>query len=357
MIFFVTTERFARIVTKFIRNTKGRLKDTLRSLTYEELFFERAGPAGHYIFTDFDRLSRYERDTAAGFTLELRRAAPDAKILNDPTRAMERTPLLAALHRGGINDFAVTRVDTGDLPPQFPVFIRADDGYGLPDTGLIETREDFERALSDLENRGVPLKGRVAIGFAAEKGPNGRYRKYGAFNIGGTIVPQHLMQSDDWVVRRHVPEHTSADRLDESDQNIAEEMDYVTGNPHRKELLAAFRTGKIDFGRADYGIVGGRIQIYEINTNPGFPRFDLKDHRSERRDLLLGRLIDAFRAVDVPIGQRGRIYFKETRPRAHNLHLPRTRLPLSLARRVGDRLLRNRFRRDAPPTTSAQPCE
>ena len=42
-----------------------------RSLTYEELFFERAAPIGHYIFTDFDRLSRYEVECAAAFARAL----------------------------------------------------------------------------------------------------------------------------------------------------------------------------------------------------------------------------------------------------------------------------------------------
>ncbi len=338
MIYYVATERFSRIVTTLLRNAGNRLAGILRSLTYEELFFERAGPVGHYIFTDFDRLSRYELDSAARFANTLQDAAPDVRILNHPARAMERTALLAALRRAGINDFAVTRIDAGERPPQYPVFIRAEDGYGGPDTDLLRGDAEFDQSLRDLVSRGLPLRGRVAIGFAAEKGANGRYRKYGAFNIGGTIIPQHLMQSDDWVVKRHIPTETPADRLDESVPIVDEEMEYVRANPHRAALLAAFREGNIDFGRADYGVVAGKVQIYEINTNPAFPRFDLKDHRSERRDLLLGLLVEAFRAIDTTIASRGRVPLRDVRPRAHDLHLPRFRLPASLLRRIGDRL-------------------
>jgi hypothetical protein len=339
MIYYVATERFSRIVTTLLRNVGGRLGKTLGSLTYEELFFERAGPVGHYVFTDFDRLSRYELDAAARFAAVLQGAAPDARILNHPVRAMERTALLAALHRAGINDFAVTRIDVGERPPGYPVFIRAEDGYGGPETGLLHDEAEFDRALAALEERGLPHRGRVAIGFAAEKGPNGRYRKYGAFNIGGTIVPQHVMQSDDWVVKRHVPSETSAARLDESTPIVDEEMEYVHANPHRDALLSAFRVGRIEFGRADYGLVAGKPQIYEINTNQGFPRFDFRDHRSERRDFLLGLVVKAFREIDTPIVSRGRVRFSEERPRAHNLHLPRFRLPASLLRRIGDKVL------------------
>jgi hypothetical protein len=108
MIFFVATERFSSIVTTLLRNIPV-LRRTIRSLSYEELFFERAGPVGRYIFSDFDRLSRYEFDSAGRFATALLRTSSQAKMLNHPARAMERTALLLALRGAGINDFTVTR--------------------------------------------------------------------------------------------------------------------------------------------------------------------------------------------------------------------------------------------------------
>jgi hypothetical protein len=337
MIFFVATERFSNIVTTLLRNIPV-LRKTIRSLSYEELFFERAGPVEHYIFSDFDRLSRYELDSAGRFATALRRVSSQAKILNHPAHAMERTALLLALHEAGINDFMVTRLDPGVRPSQYPVFIRADDGYDGPETDLIFNDAEFDCAVRELGERGLPLRGRVAIGFAAEKGSNGRYRKYGAFNIGGRIIPQHLMQSDHWVIKRHVPEVKPAAGLDESEPNVDEEMEFVRNNPHRDVLLTAFQAGHIDFGRADYALVGGKVQIYEINTNPAFPRFDIKDHRSERREFLKQSMVDAFEALDTPLDIAGRVRFEEARPRAHALHLPRFRLPVSVLRRLCDAL-------------------
>ena len=80
MIYYVATERFSSTINRFLRAHGKALGGCLASLTYEELFFERAGPIGHYIFTDFDRLSRYELECAASFAMALEKAAPEARI-------------------------------------------------------------------------------------------------------------------------------------------------------------------------------------------------------------------------------------------------------------------------------------
>ena len=346
MIHYVVTERFSRTIATFLRNTGRDLAGTLRLLTYEELFFERAGPIGHYVFTDFDRLSRYELDTVARFATGLQDKVPDARILNHPGKALERMALLVALRRAGINDFTATRLDTGERPPHFPVFIRAEDGHDGPETELVD-EADFDRSLAELRARGIPLRGRIAIGFAAEKGANGRFRKFGAFNIGGTVIPQHLIQSDGWAIKRRVPGDTTPTAIDTSAESVDEELEYIRSNPHRDAILRAFNAGSIECGRADYGVVDGKVQIYEINTNPEFPRFEIHDHRSECRSILRGPLIDAFRAIDTPIGSTGSLRLSETRPRSHNLHLPRFRLPISILRRLGRKVSSGRRQPDS----------
>ena len=110
MIYYVTTERYSSTVRRFLA-IYPHMRRRLASLTYEEIFFERAGPVGHYIFTDFDRLTSYEVGCAARYAAAVAAAAPDARILNHPLRALERLPLLVALHRAGINDFAAVRLD------------------------------------------------------------------------------------------------------------------------------------------------------------------------------------------------------------------------------------------------------
>jgi hypothetical protein len=340
VIVYLSTERFSSTIRYFKDFVRGRIRASIVPLSYEELFFEGAGPIGHYIFTDFDRLSPYELQSAAAFAGALRAAAPDARILNHPLKSLERYPLLVALNKAGINDFTATRLETGDRPPRYPVFIRCEDGYGGPETDLIHDDEAYDAAVASLAARGLPRRGRIAIGFANQRSADGRFRKYGAFHIAGRIVPHDLMFSEKWVVKVHpLGTDRAMKRMEgygETAEGVAEEWDYIRANPHEEILRRAFSIAGIDYGRADYGVVDGRVQIYEINTNPHLPWADIPTNRSQRRDLVLKGLIDAFDRIDLPMAQRGRVRFKGPRPRAHNLHLPRRRLAASIARRVKD---------------------
>jgi hypothetical protein len=340
MIYYVATERFSSTVRRILRNSRKDLRGLLSLLTYEELFFERGGPIGHYILTDFDRLSRYELECVVAFASALKATAPDARILNHPLRSLERYPLLVALHKAGINDFTAVRLEVGDRPTRYPVFIRAEDGYGGPDTDILHNDAEFDAALADLARRGLPLRGRIAIGYCAERHPEGFYEKYGAFNVGGEIIPQHLMRGKGWVVKGNAREFDWVVRRNDEDrysaENLSDELRFVRENPHREVLSRAFAIAGIDFGRIDYSIINGSVQIYEINTNPTFPHFGRADGRAARRQLTKDRLLAALHAINRPLPRHGRVRFIEARPRAHDLHLPRWRLPASLVRRGFD---------------------
>ena len=338
MIYYVTTERFTSPIRKMLRGLRDELRGVLRSLTYEELLFERAGPIGHYIFTDFDRLTRYELECTAAFVAALRNVAPDARILNHPLQALERLALLIALHDAGINNFTAMRIDEGRRPTKYPVFIRAEDGYGGPETDILHDAAAYDAALADLVARGLPPKGRIAVGYAAERSADGFFRKYGAFNVAGEIIPYHLMRGSTWVVKRHATESDFAVSLDcqyeQSAPAVAEELAYVRDNPHRDALVRAFAIAGIDYGRADYGIVGGQMQVYEINTNPALSRFGVGDNRTERRLFLRDRFLKGFVALNTPLSANGRVRFVDLRPRPHDVRWPRRRLVQSLARRI-----------------------
>lgn len=343
MIYYLSTERFSSTIRYFVRDNRTQTVNLIRSLTYEELFFEQAAPIGHYIFTDFDRLSRYEIECAAAFAAALRKAAPDARILNHPLKALERYPLLIALNRAGINDFTATRINCGERPNRYPVFLRAEDGYGGPETDLLHSDDEFDSAINDLSERGLPLRGRLAIGFANERDSQGRFNKYGAFGIDGKIIPHDRLTGQHWSIK-FMPIAGGLGGYDESynesEDGIAEELAYMNGNPHQEVLRRAFALAGIGFGRADYGVVNGRVQIYEINTNPFLPHGVWVTNRVERQVIFLKGILDGLNAVNVPFGKSGRIGFSLPRPKAHNLHWPRQKFPLSLARRTIDKVMR-----------------
>ena len=314
------------------RSLEGALDGTLDQLSYDDLFFSQAGPIGHYIFADLDQLTRYELDTVAAFARALTAAEPRARILNAPARVLpDRTSLLLALHDCGINAFTVARLQFGERPRRYPVFIRAADGHEGPETELIESETAFDETIAAWQARGVPLRGRIAVEFAAQRSPDGLYRKYGVFNIGGTLIPQHVMLSEHWTVKNR--------RSVRSAEAATEELDFVRTNPHADVIGRVFAIGSLDFGRVDYGVVDGQPQIYEINSNPHFPRFEKTDARSERRAFIRERLIAAFREIDQPLA-RGRVAFDMPTPRTGSLRLPVTPYGVRLLPRMGRYLWR-----------------
>jgi Flp pilus assembly protein TadD len=300
MIHYLVTDRYSSMIRHLLRGLP-ELRAILCYITYEELFLQLSGPIGHYIFADLDRLSRCEREAAGMFANALRQVAPAARLLNDPVSTLDRLPLLTALHRAGINDFTAVRLDTGERPARFPVFIRTEDGHFGPETDLLADETAFDAALDDLQVRGRPLGGRIAVGFAGGPHPDGRFRRYGAFKIGDRIFAEELFVSERWAVKDAVAHWDPA--------TIAEELDFVRSNPHEEVLRRAFTLAHVDFGRMDYGVVDGRVQVYEINTNPTFSVGPRDDARNERRALARRSTIEAFRALDTPLVEKGRVSF------------------------------------------------
>ncbi len=286
-------------VTRLIRTARGHLPH-IRLVSYTSAFRRLSVPAGTLVFTDFDLLSAFERDAAGALSVAAERRG--FRVLNTPARVMERFALLSNLHRAGKSPIEVTRLEAGDRPSRFPLFLRLEDGCLRPDTGLISDQAGLEAALSDLAAAGKSLKGRIAVSFENRRDADGQFRKYGAFCIGGQVVPQHVLRGPDWIVK--------SNRAAASASFAAEELAWVRDNPHADRIREIFEFAGIDFGRLDYTVIDGRVVPYEINTNPTFPRFRGGDAtREERRAPILNGLAAAFAAIDTP-GASGRITFR-----------------------------------------------
>ena len=267
------------------------LRRMLRPVLYQDAFRTLAVPAGPAIFTDMDLLDARQREVAASMALAIIKAAPEAAILNHPAEMRERYDLLRHLKQAGLSPVEAVRLESGDSPSTYPVFIRSECGANGPETGLLANEADFRAACSDLKAQGKPAKGRVAVGYHAEPGADGYFRKYGAFRIGKRIIPQHIQFNRDWIVKANAPGR--------SELQIGEELDYCRENPHADLLMPVFEAGAIGFGRADYGFAGGKFCLYEINTNPTFPRFVGGDpRRNDRRAAILDAILAALSEID-----------------------------------------------------------
>lgn len=307
MLYFVTKARSSHTIWRFIWGAGWRRVPFLRPLSYEEIFHRQRAPIGNYVFTDFDRLSPYEIQCAEQVARKVKARDPTARIYNQPARALERVPLLQQLHASGINDFGVTRIDGGARPPRYPVFIRSEDDCKRPDTGLLQDEAAFDGAIADLHARGVPLKRRIAVEYRGEPASDGYFRKYGALRIGGRLILQHIQRNTDWYVKRGQMERDAGFQ----DEFLTLYDDFT----HAATLEPVFALAGLDYGRADYAFVQGRMQVYEINSNPTIPKLRRqRAHNGERYERLGPALVSAFTAMNTPHGTGKPVYFSLPRP-------------------------------------------
>ena len=236
---------------------------------YDSLFAgQQLPPGGTYVFSDLDRLTPQERERLGPIHDRLQ-----GRVLNDPRRSLLRFELLRSLHEAGVNAFNAYR--PGETPVRFPVFLR-------PESGFLELAPRLHDALPRVPD------GRIAVEFCDTADASGVYRKFGAYVVGERIVPRHLFFSRNWLVK-------GPDLRDPG--YLAEELDYVRRNPHAAPLLGICRSARIAWGRVDYSLLDGRIQVWEANTNPLFALPGEPPDRDEVHRLAAQGIVEALLAL------------------------------------------------------------
>jgi len=262
-------------------------------MNYDRPFWSRWAKSATYIFADLDRLGYWDLTLAADLYLQLKKAG--LSVWNDPARFQNRYTLLRALHAAGLNDFNAYRSDEIDSIRRFPVFLREIHGHGNPLTGLLETREDAARAVDAAIDGGRPLENLVLIELAAEPIREGLYCKQAAFRIGNAIVPHVAVHDTTWLVKYGRTFDLAIEDVYKEEHAVLEE------NPFADHLRKVFDIAGIEYGRADFGFYQGRLQVFEINTNPLVGRV-LESHPSATRvatmKLALEKYMAAMRAID-----------------------------------------------------------
>jgi hypothetical protein len=169
-------------------------------------------------------------------------------LLNHPQHSLRRYDLIQALD----GDFRIFRAGERAADLRFPVFLRKEKGHEGSLTPLLHSADELEAA-----RRAHPDA--LLVEFESICDEDGIYRKYAAFRIGEHLIPRHLLFSKHWLVKQ-------PDVLE--DRHLEEEAAYLQENPHAEELRRIFERAGIEYGRIDYGVKNGRIQVWEINTNP-----------------------------------------------------------------------------------------
>lgn len=268
MINFVTTRAHRYTLKKFRDGKLGTVQFPFRHWSYERLFWASRVPVATWIFQDIERLSDHESRRAASIAQRL--IDNRASVHNHPAYSLDRYGLQRALHAAGINSFETFRAHEKRTPQAWPVFVRPASDHRVLDGTLLNDAMELEGALARWQKQGFALKSLLIIGYRGEPDADGLWRKYSVYRVGKHIIPHHMMRQTSWMVKYgNFGVITEAHRW----ALRKEEDTFVRGGQDPMELMEAFKAGGITFGRADYGIVQGRREIYEINTNPMIGNF------------------------------------------------------------------------------------
>ncbi len=306
MIHYVCTQRHSYTLGLFLAHFAEGIAKSVRLLDYPTFFRLDRIQGGVVILTDFDRLSPEDLARAGQYREFLTRPGSPVVVFNDPGATLQRFDLLRRLHESGMNSFNVYRIDVPRPAIRFPVFIRHERGHGrilsdlLRDEAALSAR--LKEIAADPETSGATDL--MIVEFANKPFADGDYRKYGAFRVGGTVYPQHCFIRNTWMIRGLPP------ASDITAEGLAEHERFLRDNPHADQLRRVFDFASVDYGRIDYCVVDGRVEVFEINTNPTVMNnrpdrsspIDMRIY-SRRHEVAMEALLplgDATRFIDIP---------------------------------------------------------
>lgn len=296
------------IVTTWSHDTHRKLLEypdvpPIRIWSYDSLFRSRSLPKATWIFTDMDRLGFWELELSAHIYRALE--SHGMRVLNDPATVASRFTLLKRLNAAGLNKFRAWRPEEAAVVDKWPVFLRTEAAHRGPLTGLIDTPEALRHELEKALAAGHPERDLMIVEYCAEPLREGLFRKHAIFRVGNRMIPTLAVHDTGWQAKRG--------QLGVAGEALyREELATMNDNPYAEKLRQAFELGNIEYGRADYALVGGEPQVYEINTNPSIGRLLAHPDPSRIKSSAIWErnFVEALSAIDTPPGAPARIQDK-----------------------------------------------
>jgi hypothetical protein len=292
MIYFLSTGSHS-----YTHKTVAHDVPAFQVLTYPWALASRRLERATYIFSDHDRLSFWQLELAAHLYRQL--ASAGCRVLNDPARSLQRLGLLRRLRAEGLNSFTAWPAEDAPEIDRFPVFLRTQSAHRGVLSDLLGSREALAGALDDLLDRGFPLKDLMIVEYCAEPVRDDLFRKLSVYRIGEALVAAPCVHERHWSAKYG--------QLGVADQDLYDDdFRLVRDNPFADHARRVFDLARIDYGRIDFGLVNGRPEVYEINTNPYVaPTFEHPFAvRLEAAKLSYERQLRAIAALDTPRGGR-----------------------------------------------------
>ncbi len=176
---------------------------------------------------------------------------------------MRRYELLRTLYERGDNAFNAYRLVECRRPQRWPVFIRDEHEHTKNLTELLHTPEELDAAVAEIFARGYSREDKLVVEFCDTRdGHQGLFYVYSAYLVGERVIPRSLSANRSWVLGRGDQKYVKTPEV------LEKRRRYVETNPHQLELREIFQLARIDYGKIDYAILGDRLQVWEINTNP-----------------------------------------------------------------------------------------
>jgi hypothetical protein len=296
VIFFLAPGRYRYYMREFLEGLGSALAPRMEILSHQEAHAMPPRP-GTYVFAGVQQLSPAGRARVAETWLGLSRFGSAVRMLNHPLEILGRYELLRTLHSTGVNAFNARRLSEAEPQLRFPVFIRHERGHRGSLTRLLRNQRELDDAGEMLELLDDPGN-LLVVEFCDTSDDQGVFRKYGAFVVGERVIPRSLLFSRHWVVKDQ--------GLIDKDK-LREEREFLDTNPHGEWLRETSRVAGVEYGRIDYALLGGRPQVWEINTNPVFMSGQEEPTSLSHHERVARRLVAAFEELDrvgVVSGQR-----------------------------------------------------
>ena len=279
----VTTERH-RATFRALAEVLAGQGVRLERWGYPYLFAQESLPRAGYVLTDFDRLHPWQLELAGRVYRRLVEAG--VAVLNDPCRFVPRVALLQRLRAEGINGFGVWLPVAGEMPDRFPVFLRTIHAHRGAASGLLGDAAAAGRALEAALAKGRVLSDLAFVEYAAEpvagtaegtgeRPGTGLFRKHACYRVGDRLIRALTVTEAGWVAKDGTLGAAS-------DADYAADLAEQTAYPHDALMRRVFDIAGARYGRVDFGMVAGRPQIYELNTNPNI-RFSDDHPNADRR--------------------------------------------------------------------------
>jgi len=260
---------------------------------YDWLINIKPLPKATYIFTDRERMDLWELRVLSALYKHLENSGSGYRVLNNPLHMLNRRSLLRSLYVEGINEFNAYSLTERRMPEKFPVFIRREHDHSHPLTDLLNNQKELDIALKELKDKGEPDDGVLIIEYAAEPIEGTLFRKLAAYRVGDEIIFFNTVHEHNWLVKYGTKNSAS-------DAMYLEEQEMILSNRYADIIRKVFDIAMIEYGRVDFGLVNGKVQVYEINTNPTIvsPKPHPHKIREENQHLAWNRYCKALTDLD-----------------------------------------------------------